>query len=154
MHLADAHALAITLLSEHGLHNWSFAFNRRKRAFGLCDYAKRTVFLSSVLTELNGETEVRDTLLHEIAHALAGPKAGHGLAWRELALKVGTTPKRCYGADEVQQPPGRYLLVCPSCQESTPRHRKPSKVYACRRCCDRYSQGRFSERYRLQLYRR
>jgi predicted SprT family Zn-dependent metalloprotease len=107
-----------------------------------------------VLTELNGEAEVRDTLLHEIAHALAGPLAGHGLAWRELALKVGATPKRCYGADEVQQPPGRYLLVCPSCQESTPRHRKPSKVYACHSCCDRYSQGRFSERYRLRLYRR
>ncbi len=143
--------LAKSLFDEHGLQNWTFAFNRRKRAFGLCDFHKRTIYLSAVLTELNGEAEVRCTLLHEIAHALAGPEAGHGPAWRKVARSVGAKPRRCYSAQEVRQPQSRYLLVCPSCKESTPRYRRPTKVYACRGCCDRLNRGRFSERYRLQL---
>jgi predicted SprT family Zn-dependent metalloprotease len=101
--------------------------------------------------ELNSEAEVRDALLHEIAHALAGHHAGHGPVWRKIAHEVGAKPKCCYRAEEVQQPPGRYLLVCPSCQESVVRYRRPSRVYACRSCCDRHNQGRFSERYRLHV---
>ncbi len=69
MNLDAARALARSLLAEHDLHDWNFAFNRRKRAFGLCDYTRRTIFLSSILTELNGEAEVGDTLRHEVAHA-------------------------------------------------------------------------------------
>ena len=132
--LADARTLAHALLKQHGLHDWTFAFNRRKRAFGLCDFRKRTVYLSATLTELNGEAEVRDTLLHEIAHALAGHRAGHGPVWRKIAHEVGAKPERCYRAEEVRQPQSRYLLVCPSCQESTARYRKPTEVYACRNC--------------------
>ncbi|CAA9212541.1 MAG: hypothetical protein AVDCRST_MAG93-89 [uncultured Chloroflexia bacterium] len=87
---ADARTLAQVLLDEHALYDWTFAFNRRRRAFGLCNFQKRTIYLSAALTQLNGDAEVRDTLLHEIAHALAGPKAGHGLAWRKVALAIGT----------------------------------------------------------------
>lgn len=152
MNLTAAQSLAASLLHKHGLQDWTFAFNRRKRAFGLCDYSTRTIYLSVVLTELNGEAEVQDTLLHEIAHALAGPKAGHGPVWQEVARAVGAKAKRCYSAEEVRQPPSRYLLVCSSCQASTPRHRRPTKVYACRSCCDRYNKGRFSKRYRLELH--
>ena len=151
MNPADARTLAQVLLDEHALHDWTFAFNRRRRAFGLCDFQKRTIYLSAVLAELNGEAKVRDTLLHEIAHALAGPRAGHGPAWQKVARTVGAKPRRCYSAQEVRQPQGRYLLVCPSCKEATPRYCSPTKVYACRGCCDRLNGGHFSERYRLQL---
>lgn len=143
--------LAKSLFDKHALNDWTFAFNRRKRAFGMCDFQKRTIYLSAVLTELNGEAEVKGTLLHEIAHALAGPGAGHGPVWRKVARAVGAKPRRCYSAEEVRQPQSRYLLVCPSCEASTPRHRRPTKFYACRSCCDRYNKGRFSKRYQLQL---
>lgn len=151
MDLATAQTLARELLELHGLGDWTFAFNRRKRTFGLCDFSGRCIYLSAVLTDLNGEEAVRDTLLHEIAHALAGPQAGHGLAWRTTALAVGAAPQRCYRADEVRQPPGRYLLVCPCCQTTVTRYRKPTRIYACRRCCEAHNGGRFSEQYRLQL---
>ncbi len=104
-----------------------------------------------MLTELNGEAEVRDTLLHEIAHALTGSRAGHGPAWQKVALAIGAKPRRCYSDEEVRQPQSRYVLVCPSCKEATPRYRRRTKVYACRGCCDRLNRGRFSERYLLQL---
>lgn len=152
--LADARFLAQALLRKHGLHNWVFAFNRRRRVFGVCDFQKRTIYLSSPLAELNGEAEVRDTLLHEIAHALAGPKAGHGPVWQGVARAVGAKPRRCYSSQEVQQPQGRYQLVCPSCGHAEVRYRRPTRVYACRCCCDRYNNGRYSECYRLKLLHR
>ncbi len=121
MNLNAASVLAQSLLAEHALHDWTFAFNRRKRAFGLCDFQKRTIYLSAVLAELNGEAEVRDTLLHEIAHALAGHGAGHGPAWREVADSVGAKPRRCYRADEVKQPPSPYLPVVPQINTAPPQ---------------------------------
>lgn len=130
MTLDAARALARSLLTDHGLYDWDFVFNRRKRSFGLCDYTRRTIFLSFVLTEFNGEAEVRDTLRHEIAHALAGPRAVHGTAWRKVAREIGAKPRRCYDADEVRQPPTRYVLRCPSCRQETPCRRKPTGVYA------------------------
>ena len=154
MNPADARTLAQVLLNKHELHDWTFAFNRRKRAFGLCDFHKRTIYLSAVLTELNAEAEVRDTLLHEIAHALAGPGAGHGPTWRKVAQAVGAKPRRCYSAEEVRQPQSRYLLVCPSCGKSRPCYREPTRVYACRNCRNRLNGGRFTEHYRLWLFGR
>jgi predicted SprT family Zn-dependent metalloprotease len=59
-----------------GPHGWGFAFNKQRRGMGLCRYATRTIELSIYLVDRNGLEEVRDTILHEIAHALVGP--GHG----------------------------------------------------------------------------
>ena len=41
--------------------------------------------------EIGGE--VKDTILHEIAHALAVARAGHGPAWKTVARRIGATPK-------------------------------------------------------------
>ena len=84
MDLPAARHLAETLLAEHGLSTadppWTFRFNRRKRALGTCHYGPRRIELSSHFVVANDPDEVRDTVLHEIAHALAGPMAGHGTA--------------------------------------------------------------------------
>ena len=51
-----------------------------------------------VLRTLGWSTSLRqvtDTILHEIAHALAGPGAGHGPAWKATASRLGATPKSC-----------------------------------------------------------
>ena len=61
---------------------WSFEFNRRKRSLGLCFHHRKAVELSLHLVEHNGPEEVLDTLLHEIAHALVGPRHGHDAVWK------------------------------------------------------------------------
>jgi hypothetical protein len=48
------------------------------RRFGTCRYSRKLITLSRQLIELNDQARVLDTILHEIAHALAGPKTGHG----------------------------------------------------------------------------
>ena len=42
----EARGLACDLLARHGLHGWSFRFNRSKVNMGLCRYGLRAVELS------------------------------------------------------------------------------------------------------------
>ena len=47
-----------------------------KVSLGTCSYVKKTIYLAKWYTELNDESEVRDTILHEIAHALSYERYG------------------------------------------------------------------------------
>lgn len=43
----------------------------------------------------DGFSLIRDTILHEIAHALVGPNHCHDLVWKAKCLEIGATPRRC-----------------------------------------------------------
>src|SRR4051812_28800907 len=86
--IRQARSLAQRLLSNHGLRDWSFRFNRSKCNMGLCRFDDRSIELSLYFVERNPEPVVRDTLLHEIAHALVGPGHGHDTAWKQMCLRV------------------------------------------------------------------
>jgi SprT protein len=132
MSLEQARKLAQYLMRLHKLApQWSFRFDRSKVRFGKCNYIKKEISLSRYLVELNSEEEVRDTILHEIAHALAPRHAGHGPVWRSMALSIGCNARRCYG-DEVVRPTPKYKGTCPSCNRVIVRHRRA--VIACGRC--------------------
>jgi predicted SprT family Zn-dependent metalloprotease len=132
MQLAEAEKLAIALMQRHGLlPQWKFAFDRAVRRFGCCNERKKLITLSARLTELNSEYEVRDTILHEIAHALVGVRAKHGRKWRQMASLVGCNARSCYG-DEVRQPPGKFIGRCPTCGYEI--HRSRRKRISCGRC--------------------
>lgn len=112
MDLHAAEHLARTLMDDHGLTSWHFRFDNAVRRFGVCRYRDSTISMSRELTRLNVEAEVRDVILHEIAHALVGPGAGHGPKWRRKAREIGAQPTRCYEADAVQRPPAKYVGTC------------------------------------------
>lgn len=133
MTLDDARALAETLLARHGLEDWSVTFDRARRRLGSCRPATRRITLSGPLTRLNGEDVVRDTILHEIAHALA-PGDGHGPGWRAACRRVGAVPKSCAASGEVVLPPAPYALVCDRCGARYARFRRTRGRYVCGRC--------------------
>lgn len=131
MNLHDAQALAVELMREHGLggSGWSVGFDSARRRFGQCDYQNRRISLSRHLVELNDETQVRDTILHEIAHALT-PGADHGWAWKQACVRIGANPERSYELDEVAVPQlatrrKRYVSECPTCGVRHERARLP-----------------------------
>lgn len=147
----DAQRLALRLMGEHGLieQGWRFKFDTAKVRFGQCRYGTKTISMSRPLVELNEIDRVRNTILHEIAHALAGPRAGHGYQWKQTARAIGCDANRCYDAAEVEAPPRRWIGTCPSCGETTTRDKLGEKMkrYACSRCCKRLNGGRFSAEF-------
>src|SRR5262249_52473488 len=110
---------------------WSFQFDSSKVRFGKCDYRRKQISMSRYLVALNTESEVRDTILHEIAHVLAPRGDGHGPAWRSIAHAIGCNGRRCYG-NEVTRPKPKYKGTCPVCKTVIYRHRR-NKI-ACSSC--------------------
>lgn len=78
-------------LAEDG---WTFTFNGRlRRALGRCCYSDRTIELSRDFAVAHGLDEhVKDTILHEVAHALT-PGHGHDKVWKRVARRLGATPR-------------------------------------------------------------
>jgi predicted SprT family Zn-dependent metalloprotease len=136
---SDARQLAIDLMREHGLSKWTFSFNRAKRIMGLCRHRERRIELSVYFVLANSEASVRDCILHEIAHAIAGLEAGHGPKWRRICQKIGATPERC---GDAQMPDGKWQAICPKCQRNYTRHHRPRRrlSYSCSDCG--FEQGR------------
>ena len=112
---------------------------------GLCRYHDRRIELSIHFVEANDHAAIEDTLLHEIAHALAGEAAGHGPRWRRICRQIGATPQR---TGEAQMPAGKWVAACPSCGHEYQRHRRPPSGYryACRACGHERGELRFERR--------
>ena len=91
--LVEVARQARALMDEHGLHEWTFRFSAARGRLGECRERERLIRLSRRHAVNGDPREVRDTILHEIAHALAGAKARHGPAWKAVARRLGATPK-------------------------------------------------------------
>lgn len=136
MNLDEAEKLARRLMDENGLSHWHFDFDRASRRFGSCDWARRLITLSWKLTALNETEQVRQTILHEIAHAMS-PGDGHGYKWRSACARLGIEPTRCYTDAEVKSPArqaSRYEIGCARCNTWNPRFRRPTRMMVCRQC--------------------
>lgn len=108
--LRELRAYADELFDVHGLDGWTFNFDNATRRFGVCKWRKRTITLSRELSLMH-PVEARETLRHEVAHAITDPDAPpHGYEWYESCKLVGAKPERCHSA---QVPPGRYRGSCP-----------------------------------------
>ena len=137
MNLVDASRLARELMDQHGLEAWTFELDAAVRRAGMCSYARRRISLSAPLARIHDERQVRDTILHEVAHALAGPRAKHGPVWREVALRIGGSGGRCVdpSAPSIDGP---WAGSCPAGHRTT-RFRRPPGIMACRSCGPRFA---------------
>lgn len=129
MKLQDAEIMATKLIAKHGLE-YRFRFNKRlEYALGRCFVGLQLIELNPQYVELNEENEVRDTILHEIAHALAGKGHHHDDYWRRICLRIGGSGNRT--GDSKVMLAYRYRAICPSCGEHFYRHKAPSGVHFC-----------------------
>lgn len=132
--LQEVHQLASALLTRHGLADWKFSFNRSKTQLGLCLFGPKLIQVSVHFVARNGADLIRDTLLHEIAHALVGLGHGHDGVWKAKCREIGARPERlCFEAD---MPAGRWQAQCGGCGMVHHKHRRPRHLHGwfCRHC--------------------
>lgn len=136
----EAKQLALELMKKHGVteDGWGFQWSNGKKQLGCAQIKKensergkvkeiKTIKLSRYLIALNDENEVRDTILHEIAHAIAGLEHGHDEVWKSVCRQIGAKPERLAG-EEVNVVEPRYVVVCGTCEKVlAKRHRRMRK---------------------------
>jgi predicted SprT family Zn-dependent metalloprotease len=120
------------LLDKHGLLHWTVGFNNCKTMVGRCWYHRKLIELSRLYVDNNDAEQIRDTILHEIAHALVGPEHGHNPVWMSKALEIGATPTRCCNDSKI---PGRWQATCCNCGKTHHKYRTPKRnmTYRCKR---------------------
>ncbi len=131
--------LANALMRQHNLVGWELWFNDRRRHLGLCNHRKKTIFLT-LNYALNGKDEdIRQTILHEIAHALVGGGHGHDHVWKARAKLIGCKHLTAC-ADEVELDEdttgAKFKATCNGCQQVFYLYRTPKSVTnkSCRKC--------------------
>lgn len=109
-------ALVKSLMKVHRLtaRGWGFAVDNSVSRAGCCHYDTKTISLSRhlVANPRHAINDVKNILLHEIAHALVGPAVGHGSVWRAMAIQIGCDGCRCHA---MELKPQGYVLACVLC---------------------------------------
>ena len=137
---ADASRLAGGLLAQHlPTGGWTFGFDRAVRRAGACHHADRRITLSRHLVQRADEAEVRGVLLHEIAHALAGHRAGHGPRWRAACASIGHEGSRLHDRP-IAEERATWIGSCPAGHEHR-RFRRPGRPVSCGLCSRSFSRG-------------
>lgn len=122
--------MAEAALKAHGLDGWTLAWlsERTRRVLGQCDYREKAIRLSLWYVRQNTKNHVRGTVLHEVAHALVGPKVqSHGVEWKAKCVEIGAAPDRLSRDARGCQPPVRRMpkwqAVCCDCGATIRRTR-------------------------------
>lgn len=118
---------------------WTFGFDNAKTRAGLCNYSLHRITVSRYLAARYGDDEIHQILLHEVAHAMAGQRAGHGPKWRSIARDLGYEGKRLHSgsvADELAPWVGR----CPNGHVHF-RYRRPARTLSCGTCARGFSKA-------------
>jgi predicted SprT family Zn-dependent metalloprotease len=124
----DAISMLRKSLKEYKLNEWKPALTGRGKKFAARTvYTKKTIEFSTkwLAVPATTEKEIKETILHEIAHALT-PGAGHGQLWKDTYKRIGGTGKnnlankvsvQCFSCGKVTKSAKR-IRVCPKCKAS------------------------------------
>lgn len=112
MNLKEAEELAYSLMRQWGLLDagWRLQWFESIRVNGRCNDVRRIIALNHRYAATAPEHEIRNTILHEIAHALIGCKHKHNALWQRTARSIGCTGERCATNSEMLK--GTYAAVC------------------------------------------
>lgn len=135
--LTEVTALAESILREHLPGDWRFEFDTAKKRAGACHFKTRRITLSRYLAAKHPLEAMRQTLLHEVAHAIAGHAAGHGPVWRATATRLGYTGGTTH-ALEVATEFARWIGTCPNGHEVVRFRRPTARARSCGSCSRRF----------------
>ena len=142
MKFQAARKLALDLLALHGLQ-LPIRWTKTKRQLGCILFKNRVATemrLSKVFIEANEESEVKDLILHEIAHALVGCQHGHDHVWKAKCVEIGARPEQYAKLDKVKMM-HTHEVKCTACgcvyKKLFAASRKDYSRFSCRCDADR-----------------
>jgi predicted SprT family Zn-dependent metalloprotease len=127
---------ANALIALHLDPTWTFAFDNAKTRAGLCNYTDMRISVSRYLAARYEDDDIHQILLHEVAHAMAGTRAGHGAKWKSVAKELGYEGKRLHDgpiADDLAP----WVGACPAGHVHY-RYKRPQRQLACGKCSRRF----------------
>ena len=95
--------------------------------------------VSKYLAARFDDDEIHQILLHEVAHAIAGPRAAHGRKWLTTARELGYVGKRTHDGP-VAEEFANWIGTCPA-GHTIVRFRKPKSVVSCGKCSRGFSRA-------------
>lgn len=100
------------------LEGWNVRINSRaKGRLGLCNIRKKEIQLSAFITE----EEKKDTLLHEMAHAVCYhvfKQCNHGREWKYVMRMLGQQPNRATPSKSLREErirSAKHIYACEDC---------------------------------------
>ena len=132
---------------KHNIYDWIFKINRQKCSCGECDYRKKSISISKYYLKNAKIDDMVNTILHEIAHVLT-PRHHHDKIWKSVALSIGATGNRVHKT--AKRIKGNVRYKCPKCGKISYYHRTLKRLKACRQCCEKYGEGKFDARFRME----
>lgn len=144
---AELRAYARQLLDQHGLSEWNLRLDTAKRRAGLTNYQRKQISLSRLLLCAYPEAQMRDVILHEIAHAQVGAGQGHGPKWQQAAKKLGANPRACINDQNLPTPEASWVGVCPNCAHVRSLYSAPRRVTSCGACSKEFDYQRIFQWY-------
>jgi predicted SprT family Zn-dependent metalloprotease len=118
-------------LDTNGFAHLPVKISKTKVALGTCQFRTQRQYgkvVSSVPTGITlseywlshlPDEDIVATIIHEVAHAIAGFEAGHGYPWKAAVRKLGGEPSRVFSvttdgvkASEIRKKFANYLMVC------------------------------------------
>lgn len=132
--------MAYELMHQYNLleTGWQFYFNDNRSRLGVCKEYNKSIELSIWHVNNSPFESVKNTLLHEIAHAIVGCRHQHNNVWRSKAIEIGCNGERC----GVMNSPKKYTGICPNCERRISVNRRTDR--ACAVCCRRFNGGKYS----------
>lgn len=147
MTLENVEKRSRALMIEHGLTDWDFHYDKATRRLGATWINLKRISISRKFAQTNTWPEIKETMLHEIAHALTGE--GHTKKWKQAYADIGGDTRRTY---ENLKRVGMITGTCPKCKGKTKRYR--SSYVTCGKCCRKYNKGQFSAEFLLSWGKR
>lgn len=92
------------------LPKWTAVLDNGRTRAGMTCFRSHRLSFSRHLIARGSPSEMRETILHECAHAIAGATHHHDHVWRNIAVRIGCSGETCHSI-ELAEP--KWILFCP-----------------------------------------
>jgi hypothetical protein len=153
--------LARKIMAENGLSpEWTFEWGHATSRIGVCVWKKKVLRFSK--PAFTGATYEQgfDTITHEVAHAIAGPRHGHDVVWQRVHARLGGSAERTWkdaaelGPSLAKKRANRKVtwVVC-RCSVCGYEDEVQRRVRAACPLCCRAAGGGYREEFKLDWFR-